>query len=96
MVVGSQGWYADAITDAASVVDGRAVFEFPGNTELFVSSVRWLSNEEGLIRRSAQASSVPVIAGVSEGQLGAIRLLVIAVLPLGVLLLGGIWRIVRG
>ncbi len=96
IVVGSQGWYADAITDAASVVDGRAVFEFPGNTELFVSSIRWLSNEEGLIRRSAQASSVPVIAGLSEGQLGAIRLLVIAVLPLGVLLLGGIWRIVRG
>ncbi len=96
LVVGSQGWFADAVTDAASVVDGRAAFEYPGNTELFVASVRWLCNQEDLIRRSAQAQSVPTIAGVTEGQLSALRLLVIAVMPLAVLLLGAAWKLIRG
>ena len=94
-IIGSQGWFADAVTDAASVVDGRAAFEYPGNTELFVASVRWLSNQENLIRRSAQAQSVPTIAGVTEGQLSALRLLVIAVMPLAVLLLGAAWKLIR-
>ena len=95
LVVGSQGWFADAVTDAASVVDGRAAFEYPGNTEFFVASVRWLCNQEDLIRRSAQAQSVPTIAGVTDGQLSALRLLVIAVMPLAVLLIGALWKLIR-
>ena len=96
LVFGSQGWFADVMTDQATVIDGRAVPEFPGNGELFMSSVRWLAGQESMIRRSAEASSVPVIMPLSEGQQGGIRLLVIAVLPLSVLLLGVLIRALRG
>lgn len=96
VVVGSNNWYADFVTQARTVVDGRAVPRYPGNAELFEAAVLWLAGQDALVAQSPLSRSLPLIQNLGERRVALIRLLVIAVLPLGVLLLGLLYRAARG
>ncbi|MCA9288456.1 MAG: hypothetical protein KDA05_07720 [Phycisphaerales bacterium] len=96
VVVGANGWFFDAIAARSEVVGGRVVPTFPGNSELFEASVYWLAGQEDFIARSAAAGSVATIRPLSPGEASVIRWLVLAILPLGTLGVGIVWRLARG
>lgn len=97
VVVGCAPWFLDDVTQATlGVVDGRPVYQAPGNIELFEAAVYWLAGQDELIARSASAEAVPLIPTMSEGQLAATKWMLIAGLPVVVLLIGAAWRLIRG
>ena len=96
VVVGSNGWFFDEIAGAAASVDGRSQLVLPGNYELFEASVYWLAGQDQRVSTSAQASAVALIPQVSGAKLAAIRWGLIAGVPVLVLLIGAVWRLVRG
>jgi hypothetical protein len=71
-------------------------FTNPGNSELFEASVYWLAGQDEMIAASATARAVPLIRPLSGGTVLALRWLAIAGLPGGVLLVGMVWRLLRG
>lgn len=96
LAVGSSGWFFDSLTQPGVQVDGRVVSPFPGNQELFDSSLYWLAFADDLIAQSPQASSVPLIANIDPARLLWLRLIIIFGLPLCVLALGIVHRAVFG
>lgn len=97
VVAGANGWFFDQFTQAADAVDARAVPRAPGNTELFEASIYWLAGQEPLIARSAESQSAPTIPGdLSDRSLTLMRWALILGLPVAVLLLGLLWRLLRG
>lgn len=96
VVVGSNTWFMDRIAQERALVDGRPALTNPGNAELFEAAVYWLAGQDEMIASSATARSVPLIRPLSGGTLLALRWLAIAGLPGAVLLLGMVWRLVRG
>lgn len=96
VVVGATGWFFDVLAAQSEVVNGRVVPTLPGNSELFEASIFWLANQETFIARSAAAGSVPTIRPLTPTQSTIIHWTVLAILPLGTLALGVIWRITRG
>lgn len=96
VVVGSNTWFTDGVTRAQGVVDGRIVSAAPGNLELLEAAIYWLAGQGDLIGQTATARAVPLIAPLSEGQLSALRWLVIGGMPALVLALGVLWRALRG
>ena len=63
---------------------------FPGNEELFKNTILWLSGYENMIAVSAKADPAARIGDVTPGLLGFIRVGIVALLPLGVLFIGGV------
>jgi glutaredoxin-related protein len=61
---------------------------FPGNAELFVNSVFWLSNMDEMIAASARSQDIRRIGDVSSAQMIGIRWLVLAGMPLGIFVIG--------
>ncbi len=96
VVVGSNTWFMDRIAQERVLVDGRPALTSPGNAELFEAAVYWLAGQDEMIAPSATARAVPLIRPLSGGTLLAIRWLAIAGLPGAVLLLGMVWRLLRG
>lgn len=96
LVVGSNGWFLDDITQAGAVIDKKQVLLAPGNLELFEAGVYWAARQESLIGTSAAAQGVALIPPIGPGAMSALRWALIAGLPLLVLLIGGAWRLVRG
>lgn len=96
IVVASNGWFFDELTQKGDVVNGRPVPLHPGNLELFESSIYWLAGQESLIARSAEAQHVPLIPDLSAGTQRGLRWGLIAGMPLIVLVLGVLWRLLRG
>jgi hypothetical protein len=96
IIVGSNTWYIDQITQRQTAVDGRAVIANPGNLEFFEASVYWLAGQDELIAQSPTARSVAVIKAIDETRLSQIRAALILGLPMLVLAVGGLFRLVRG
>ncbi|MGD9688518.1 MAG: hypothetical protein AB7K52_03865 [Phycisphaerales bacterium] len=96
VVIGCPAWFFDIIADAQAVIDGRSSYAAPGNFELLASSIAWLAEREDLIARSAEASSLPTIPSIEPGRLTGVRWALIAGLPLLTLVLGVVWRLLRG
>lgn len=96
VVVAAPGWFEDLYTQASGTVDGRRVWAFPGNAELFESSFHWLAGLDELIAPSPRIRDVPRIEPMTEARLGTIRWLLIGGLPLLVLALGFAVRVLRG
>lgn len=96
VVVASAGWFFDTFTRAGRDVDGKPQADQPGNVELLASSVLWLAGREADMAQSASAAAGPTIPRLSAGQEAAIRWVLIGAMPLGVLLLGLVWRAWRG
>jgi len=97
LVVGSNGWFLDDLTTQAMAGNaGRPVPIVPGNLELFEAAVYWLAGQDEMVVRSAEAQAMPTIPAMPEEKLQAIRWGLIAGAPLLVLLLGALWRLIRG
>ena len=96
VAVGSNIWYTDRVAfNLVAGEAGRAVTAWPGNLELFESSVYWLAGQERLIAQSVTARATPRVREMSKGELGVLRWGVVAGLPLAVLVVGGLLRLVR-
>lgn len=96
IVVGCNRWMAGDVIGAEASVEGRTVPAYPGNMELLEASIGWLGGQEGAITRSAQSQAVARIPPLSNETLTALRWSLIGGLPLLILLMGAIWRVVRG
>ena len=96
VVVGSNGWHIDPVTQQAAEVDGRVVAIYPGNLELLEAAVWWLAGRDDLIARSERARATPTVGAMSEGALRAWQLALLLGLPGAVLGFGVVWRLVRG
>lgn len=95
-IVSSPAWLDDAYTQAADTVSGRRAMLFPGNLELFESSLRWLAGQDDRIAPGPQTNDVPRIAPIAEGTLTGLRWLIVAGLPVLILITGAAWRVLRG
>lgn len=95
VVVSSNGWYADAVTELQADLAGQIVPIFPGNIELFEASIMWLAGQDELIAQSAASRAVPVIKPLDDELLARLRLGVVLGLPAAVLLLGLVYRLIR-
>jgi hypothetical protein len=96
IIVGSNTWFMDRVAQERMLVDGRPALTNPGNAELFEAAVYWLAGQDDMISSSPTARAVALIRPVSGATLLALRWLAIAGLPGAVLLLGLLWRLVRG
>lgn len=96
LVVGSNGWFVDAVTQQQIAVDGRPAMANPGNLELFEAGIFWLAGQDALIAQSPTAKAVPMLTSIDETKLKRLRLSLIAGMPLSILLLGMLYRLVRG
>jgi hypothetical protein len=88
IVVGSSGWYADAVVNMQAEVDGRTVALFPGNLQLLESSVTWLAGLDDQLLRSAATSVTATIPALGDGQVTAMRWALAGGLPVLILLTG--------
>ncbi len=96
VAVGSNTWFSDPILKDMTDVDGRPVSANPGNAELFDAAVSWLAGQDDLIAQSPTARAAPLIGQMSGTTRMALRVLAIVGMPTLVLLLGLVWRAVRG
>lgn len=96
VVVGSNSWFIDQVTQRRAEVDGRVIDANPGNIELFESSVLWLAGQDELIAQSPEAASIALIGAIAPERLSMIRWVIVAGLPVLVLVVGGLYRVVRG
>ncbi|MHC4993181.1 MAG: hypothetical protein ACYTGC_19595, partial [Planctomycetota bacterium] len=97
LVVGSGGWLLSYITDVATSVGGdRVALEFPGNYELLLASVAWLSHLDDLIAPSAVSQQVSRLDGVTTTARWVWGSIVVGVVPAACLILGVlVWGIRR-
>ena len=96
LCVGSNAWALDRIAQARATVDGRLVPLHPGNLELIDASVFWLAGQDEMIARGASTASAPTVSAMDPTLRAKLEWALIAGLPLGVLLLGIGYRILRG
>ena len=61
---------------------------FPGNAELFVNSVFWLSNMDEMIAASARSQDIRRIGNITPAQMTGIRWLVLGGVPLVIFIVG--------
>lgn len=96
IAVGSNSWFADAITQQTVTVEGRPVVQYPGNMELFDASVAWLARQDEQIAQSPGARSVAMVKPMEAGTLRLVRTALIAG-PAGLVALLGmlVWLVRR-
>jgi hypothetical protein len=80
----------NSITDPELEKRGYLTQRFPGNGELFVNSVFWLSHNDTMLEISPQALEVSRIADMSEGRLAFIRWGILVLGIPGLVLLCGV------
>ncbi len=95
VVISSNAWLVDSVSQRQTVVDGRRVMLSPGNLELMEAVVLFLAGKDDYIATSAAGKPPPLIVAIEERKLSAIRLAIIAGLPLLALLIGGCVALIR-
>jgi hypothetical protein len=95
VVVGSNDWFIDAVTQQRATIDGRPALLYPGNMELAEAAIWWLAGEDRLIAQSATARAAPMIRAMEPGELSRLRWGVILVPPLAVVAVGVVYRLTR-
>lgn len=96
IAVGTNLWFFDRAWRSKQNLAGRGVLTNPGNPEFFDAAVLWLAGRDELIAPSPQARPVARIKPISKGGLSALRWSLIGGLPLSILVVGGVWRMLRG
>jgi hypothetical protein len=95
IVVGSNDWFIDQVTQQGTVVDGRPAFQNPGNLELLENGLLWLTRQDQLIAQSATARATPIVKAIPDGPLRTLRLAIIAGLPGLVLVVAALVRVMK-
>ena len=96
IAVGANAWFASDVLRAYGTLDGRLVPLAPGNAELLEASILWLAGHDALIAQTASARSLPLVKQIDSRNLTLLRWALVGVMPLGALLLGVMWRLIRG
>ncbi|MDX9912907.1 MAG: hypothetical protein RBS39_13885, partial [Phycisphaerales bacterium] len=96
IVVSSGWWMLDRVALAEQRIENRTSLVWPGNAELFEACVDWLAGHDALIAQGVQARAVARIEPIDPQTLSRLRWGVLAGLPLLTLVLGGLWRLIRG
>ena len=96
VVVGSNGWFFDAIARRRATVEGRMAISNPGNLELFDASLLWLAGHDEVMARSAAALGGSRVGAIEPGTLRALWALCILGPATATLLLGLAVRMFRG
>ncbi len=96
VITGADDWFSGSALLAEQTVDGARSLQFPGNGALFDASISYLAGLDELLAREARTADVARIRALSGRELFTLRLLLIGGLPLGILLVGGVWRVARG
>ncbi len=99
IVVGDQYWATDQITTYGTLGEGSAELTgalFPGNSELFVNSMYWLSGLDRLIAASARSQDIRRIKPMRRSSLIALELTLLGGMPLAAAAAGVVvWMIRR-
>lgn len=91
IMVGSGGWLLSNVADLSdSLGGGRTALVNPGNRELLLASVAWLSNRSDLLGAGLSGREVPRIEGLGDGARLAWMAILGAVLAAGPLAAGAI------
>ena len=91
ILVGSGGWLLSNVADLSdSLGGGRTALVNPGNRELLLASVAWLSNRSDLLGAGLSGREVPRIEGLGDGARLAWMAILGAVLAAGPLAAGAI------
>lgn len=96
VVVGASSWMNDLHMRAEMNIEGRRANRFPGNAELFESSVNWLAGLDELIAPGPEVRDIPRIRPVDAGALSMLRWAIVLVPPILVLIVGALLRVWRG
>ncbi len=96
IAVASNEWMSDNLVRMTQNIEGREIATAPGNLQLFESSIYWLAGQDNLIGASAASRQIAIVGPISDSKLTALRLVLVAGLPLGILLLGVLYRAARG
>ncbi|MCX5660861.1 MAG: Gldg family protein [Planctomycetota bacterium] len=99
IVVGDPIWATDQITSLGLLGPGTAELvgsRFPGNAELFVNGVFWLSHMDQLIAASARSQDIRRIRPMTATTLRNTQWGTLAAMPLATIIAGvGVWLIRR-
>ncbi|MEM1422999.1 MAG: hypothetical protein AAGH64_03250 [Planctomycetota bacterium] len=95
VVTGSDEWYATGVLTGEQEIDGVRSLQFPGNSALLDASISYLAGLDEMLAREARDADVARIGALTDREALTLRLLLVAGLPVGVLVLGGVWRLVR-
>lgn len=95
VVVGSNDWLADDILSSGQSIDGRMAASYPGNLALLDAAVLWLAGRDGFIAPTVSSSSVAMIGPIDDRVLSALRWGLVLGVPALILLVGGLWRVLR-
>ena len=95
VVMGSNDWLADEIISAGRSIDGRLAASYPGNLAMLDAAVLWLSGRDEFIAPTVSSSSVAMIGPIDQRVMSALRWGIVLGVPLAILLVGGVWRVVR-
>lgn len=96
VVVGSHLWLFDMVARRTASIDGKVGETSQGNTEFAHAIVSWLTYQDDMIARSAEAESFPIVQPMDPARLSAARWFFIGGLPLLVLILGAVVRLIGG
>jgi hypothetical protein len=96
LIVGGLDWLTDTQTLAGEVVEGRPIYAYPGNLELFIAGTTWLAGQDDLVARTGASASIATIPALTSVQRSALAWSLIAGVPVLVLLAGAAWRLARG
>lgn len=84
-------WATDQIVNYGLLGPGTAQMvgaAFPGNAELFVNSIFWLSNMDEMIAASARSQDIRRIGEITPAQMTGIRWAILAGVPLAIFAIG--------
>ncbi|MEM9414482.1 MAG: Gldg family protein [Planctomycetota bacterium] len=106
IVVGDQLWATDGATTLGVMPDGRvmprladhpgAYIQYPGNSELFLSSIFWLTENEDLIAASPRTQDIRRVPPISDAAVKRYWVLLTGGMPMAVFLIGAaVWLVRR-
>jgi len=97
IAVGDPWWAMDAFTTYGTTPDGRqgpglaeepgAFINYPGNSELFVNSILWLTEQDALIAASPRTQDIRRIPEMDPSRLRVYKVLLLGVMPGAILIM---------
>ncbi|XAL99201.1 Gldg family protein [Phycisphaeraceae bacterium D3-23] len=106
IVISDRLWATDGTTTLGVMPDGRvmprladhpgAYIQYPGNSELFLSSIFWLTENEDLIAASPRTQDIRRVPPMSDATIKRYWVLLTGGMPLAVFLIGAaVWLVRR-
>jgi len=106
IVVGDPLWATDGVTTLGMMPDGRVIpraadqpgafIQYPGNSELFINGVYWLTGKEQLIAASPRTQDIRRVPTMTDATANTTKLLLLFAMPLVIFGIGAsVWGVRR-